>query len=289
MKKTKGIILIAALLFVIVSAVLIRGVLYDSSGGPQGEVIAKQPGVTDIDVNQNIPDKDADIISERFLTLYEQNEDIVGWIRVPNTPIDYPVVYCNDNAYYLSHNFLKEPTKQGTPFLEMGAGILENNQSLSLFGHYLTNGTMFTALHRYKSLDYYKEYPLFEFSNIYEDGFYKIFSVFYMAGNRTDKQFYYYPVSNFKDDKAFMEHVGEIRNRSIFSTTVDVVPGDRLVLLTCCTYETDNLRLIVAGRLIRPEESIIVDTENAGLNPEPLYPQKWYNKKGGSPPVFENT
>ena len=224
------------------------------------------------------------VIMERFVDLYEQNNDLVGWIRVPNTVIDYPVVHCSDNEFYLKHDFEKRPSADGIPFLDMGAGILEKNQSLSIYGHYLKNGQMFTALHNYKDLEYYKNYPLFEFHNIYENGFYKIFSVFYMAGNRTDGLFYYYPVSNFNSDAAFMQHVNELLVRSIFITNVDVIPGDQLVLMTCCTYETDNLRLIVAGRKIRPGESFAVNTVNAQLNPEPLFPRKWYDTKGGTPP-----
>jgi len=81
-----------------------------------------------------------------------------------------------------------------------------------------------------------------------------------------------------------MNHVNELTVRSIFNTTVGVEPGDQLVLLTCCTYEVDNLRLIIAGRRVRPGESLFVDTTNAVLNPAPLYPQKWYDARGGSPP-----
>jgi SrtB family sortase len=224
------------------------------------------------------------VIRERFEALYEQNNDLVGWIRVPNTVIDYPVVYGADNSFYLRHDFNKRRTDAGTIFLDMSAGILENNQSLSLYGHYMRNGTMFSALHNYKELEYYKEYPLFEFSTLYEDGFYKIFSVFYMAGNRTDELFYYYPFSTYNTEEAFMDHVNQLLVRSIFTTTVDVALGDQLVLMTVCTYETDNLRLIVAGRKMRQGESFVVNTKDASLNPGPLYPQKWYDTLGGKPP-----
>jgi len=224
------------------------------------------------------------VMLSRFIEYHEQNDDLIGWIRVPNTVIDYPVVHGSDNYFYLHNDFLRKPSKEGVPFLDMGADILENNQSLSLYGHYLKSGKMFTALHKYKALDYYRSYPLFQFDTLYEEGLFKIFSVFYMAGNRTDKLFYYYPVSSFEDDEAFMRHVKQLRVRSIFNTTVDVVPDDQLVLLTCCTYEVDNLRLIVAGRRIRPGESLAVDTDGASVNPQPLYPQKWYDAKGGAPP-----
>jgi SrtB family sortase len=267
--------------------------MYAASDG--GSPVLETP---DIEIPQNEEDGDADVtirpessdepavIRERFLELYEQNNDLIGWIRVPNTVIDYPVVYGADNSFYLRHDFHKRRTDAGTIFLDMSAGMLENNQSLSLYGHYMRDGTKFSALHNYKELEYYKEYPLFEFSTLYEDGFYKIFSVFYMAGNQTDGFFYYYPLAGYSTDEDFMEHVNQLRIRSIFTTAVDVAPGDQLVLMTVCTYETDNLRLVVAGRKMRRGESLAVNTEDAEHNPQPLYPQKWYDAKGGTPPVY---
>ena len=286
MKKSKRFFTILILLFVLAFAALVIGALFNFFGEqPENEQEETAPELTETEEPPPIETDDIDdeelVVLSRFTDYMEQNEDLVGWIRVPNTAINFPVVYCSDNAFYLNHDFLKRPAGAGTPFLDMDAGILENNQSLSIYAHY---STTFTALHEYKKLEYYKEYPLFEFSTLYEDGFYKIFSVFYMAGNSSDKLFYYYPVSHFSSDAAFMKHVDELRARSIFTTAVDVNPEDQLLLMTCCTYETNNLRLIVAGRKIRPGESIIVDTEAAHVNPEPLYPQKWYDAKGGNPP-----
>ena len=284
MKKAVNRIVLIIIAAVLVIAVIFGVALYRmySDLNPDNPIV--EPPVAPEPETVPEPEPGANEIMERFLDLYAQNEDLVGWVRVPNTPIDYPVLYCSDNAFYLKHDFNKRQSAAGAIFLDMGADLVEKNQSLALFGHYMKNGTMFTALHNYKDLDYYKTYPIFRFDSLYEDGVYKIFSVFYMAGNSSDKLFYYYPVSYFRSDDAFMKHVEQLNVRSIFNTDVDVVPGDRLVLLTCCTYEVKNLRLIVAGRKVRDGESFIVDTKGAQLNPNPLYPQKWYDAKGGSPP-----
>ncbi|MCL1981568.1 MAG: class B sortase [Clostridiales bacterium] len=253
---------------------------------PESPVLEPPAVVLVPDVEDHKPDQTAaPEMLARFAELYAQNDDLVGWVRVPNTVIDYPIVYCSDNAYYLKHDFLKRPSAGGAPFLDNSADLLEKNQNLSLYAHYMRNGTMFTALHNYKDIEYYKSYPLFEFDSLYDESLYKIFSVFYMAGNHTDEFFYYYPTSHFADDEAFMRHVDQLTTRSIFTTGVDVAPGDQIVLMTVCTYETDNLRLVVAGRKIRDGESIVVDTSKVSANPQPLYPKKWYNKFGGEPPA----
>ena len=226
-------------------------------------------------------------VLERFSELLEENELLVGWINVPNTVIDYPVVYCEDNEYYLKHDFWGEDDPDGTIFLTKEADLLENNQSLSLFGHHRKNGLMFSGLHKFKTLRFYKETPVFSFDSLYEEADYKIFSVFYMAGNSSDEYFYYYPKASFKTDEDFMEHVKQLKNRSIFNLAVDVEAGDQIVLMTCCTYETENLRIVVAGRKVREGESAEVDVQSATVNPSPLYPKKWYDKFGGKAPALD--
>lgn len=222
----------------------------------------------------------------RFDALYEENEDLVGWITVPGTEIDHPVVQGEDNAYYLSHNFQKENQRDGTIFLDFTADILEKNRSLSLFGHHRYYGGMFSDLHSFKKLDHLKQYPVFSFDSLYEESEYVVFSVFYMAGNASDKLFYYYPKSDFETDEDFEAHIKQITDRSIYLTGVDVSAYDRLVLLTCCSYETDDLRIIIAGRKLREgEDADSIDTSGYTVNPALLYPQKWYDKFGGSPPA----
>ncbi len=215
-----------------------------------------------------------------FEDLYAQNNDFLGWVRIPDTDIDYPVTAGVDNAFYLNHAFDKSYSSAGTPFLDMGADLINNNQSLSIYAHYQGNGSMFTDLHDYKDLAFYQEHPLIKFDTIYDPGVYKIFSVFYMAGNYSDKHFYYYPNASFADEQAFMNHVGQMQTRSIYDIPVDIAADDQLLLLTVCTYEADNMRLIVAGRKVRPDESYEVDTQIATINPDPLHPHKMYTENG---------
>jgi len=225
------------------------------------------------------------VMRSRFYDLYEQNDHIIGWIRVPGTNINYPVVQGDDNLFYLHHDLDRRRSAAGTIFLYASADVLENNRNLSLFGHYMRNGTKFSALHNYLDIEHYRRFPIFAFDNLYEDGLYKIFSVFYMAGSSADALFYYYITADFPTDEDFAAHINQLLVRSIFITTVDVDIDDRIVILTVCTYETYDLRLAVAGRRIRPGESLLVNTEDAILNPEPLFPQRWYNAFGGEPPA----
>ena len=81
-----------------------------------------------------------------------------------------------------------------------------------------------------------------------------------------------------------MQMVEQMQVRSIINTPVDVQPGDELLTLSTCTYEFDDARLVLVARKVRDGESASVDVGSATLNPKPLYPQIWYDKKGGTPP-----
>ena len=222
-------------------------------------------------------------IQKRFRTLFEQNPDFVGWLTVPGTPIDLPVVYCEDNEFYLSHDFERNPSQMGTLFADMSYDPLENNGSLTIFGHFLAGDAMFGSLHRYKELDYVRENPTFIFDGLYGDGEYIIFSVFYMAGNDDDEQFYYYPRSELYNEVGVKYHIRQLVTRTIIDTGVDIAVDDDIVILTCCTYETADLRFSIAGRRLRPGEDPTELIRLADWNPDPLYPQKWYDLRGGEP------
>lgn len=226
------------------------------------------------------------VVLQRFEPWLERNQDFVGWVTVPGTKIDYPVVYCEDNTYYLKHDIDKNPHDDGTVFLTMEADLLEKNQSWALFGHHRNNGLMFSDLHKYKKLDFYRQSPVFTFDSLYQEAQYKIFAVFYMAQNQSDRYFYYYPTPSFETEEGFLHHVEQMRVRSIFDIPVDVEWGDQIVVMTCCTYETERLSIAVAGRRVRQGEDTAVDTEAAQPSANPLYPKKWYDKYGGTPPVL---
>ncbi|MDO5448817.1 MAG: hypothetical protein Q4F70_04340, partial [Clostridia bacterium] len=75
--------------------------------------------------------------------------------------------------------------------------------------------------------------------------------------------------------------VAEINQRKLYSTGVDILPTDKIITLSTCSYEFDNARLVVIGRMLRDGESEEVDSSKVDYNSNPRYPQSWYdaNKK----------
>ncbi len=234
-----------------------------------------------------------------FESLMEENEDIRAWIQIEGTNINNPVYQGTDNLYYASHNMNKEPSRYGALFLDKYAFVGKNatSQNLVIYGHHMRDGTMFGPLKHYTDLNFYKKHAVIDFTTLYREGEYKIFSVFITntKPEHDNGEVFDYRKSDFADDEEFMQFVNDVKVRSVIDTGVDVVATDELITLSTCTYEFDDARLVVVARRVRDDErDTIHNTEAAKVNPYPVYPAVWYTKKGltkpkNTPTHTENT
>lgn len=234
-----------------------------------------------------------DGIYKKFYPLLEQNSDTIGWMSIPGANVDNPVVktpedYDTLEPFYLKHAFDKSSSRYGALFVDRYTEVSPQRQSQNIvvYGHHMRDGTMFGSVKKYRQLDFYKENPTIEFDTLYRKGTYKVFSVFIVNTiPESDNGFVFeYRYSDFDNQQDFMQMVEQMQVRSIINTPVDVQPGDELLTLSTCTYEFDDARLVLVARKVREGESASVDVGAATLNPKPLYPQIWYDKKGGTPP-----
>lgn len=230
-------------------------------------------------------------IKEGAKLLLERNSDVVGYIKIPNTDISYPVVQRrkeDGNEYYLDRNIDKEDAKAGTIFLDWrnyfdyvleGVKVLENSQNLIIYGHDMKDGSMFGGLQSYEDVGgFYSEHPIIELSSNYETYKYKIFSYFIIdAEDDTETKFDCWNILNFVGEDDFYEFVNNARKRSFTLNDVDVEYGDQLVTLSTCNSVFDTGRLIVMGRLLRDGEDPYEGTDNVRENPNILWPSIYYN------------
>lgn len=208
-----------------------------------------------------------------FKTIRELNSDVVGWINVSNTLIDYPVVQTKDNSYYLRHNINKEYNYSGCPFLDYRNDIKPDSKTRSfiIYGHHRRNGTMFAQLKKYNEVDFYKENPVIRFDSIYERSEWIIFSNFRATTSWATGTPFNYIQTEFKDDAEFLKFVEELKKRSLITTPVDIKADDKILLLSTCSYEKNNWRMIIAARRVRDGEST-VDVSSAVKASNPLMP-----------------
>lgn len=171
--------------------------------------------------------------------LFEQNPDCVGWICIPDTEVDYPVMHTPDNPQkYLRQDFYGQYSASGVPFLE-GRCSLEGAH-LILYGHNMKNGTMFGSLKQYTDKDYLAAHPAIEFETASGCVQYEVFAV--AVVNKYDD---WYSFLGAADEAAYQEQLSRIREKALLVTEAVPVCGKQLLTLSTCYGSGSDTRLIV--------------------------------------------
>ncbi len=226
----------------------------------------------------------------KYSYLYAVNQDLVGWLKIDNTNLDVQVVQSEDNNYYLRRDFYKKSSRYGCPYLDFKNDPKYLNDNTVIYGHHMTDGLMFSNLDKYKTLEGYKESPVIEYNTLYETYYFKIFAAFVTNSDVKDDDNYMFNimVTDFGTDEKFTSFVEEAKKRSIINTGISVQPDDKLITLVTCTYDFDDARLIIMGRMLRENEEPTVDTSSASLNTAPKYPQAWYDANNMANPYKDD-
>lgn len=189
--------------------------------------------------------------SAKFAALRDQNSDFIGWISIEGTSLDFPVMYAPDNKdFYLRHDFNKEYSVYGVPYLDEKTTLGANDQSenLIVYGHNMKTGTIFGCLTGYKEADYYAEHPQIQFDTVYGDGTYEVFAAF-SIDVVNDTSFVYNQYVDM-DEATYNEYVEEVISRSDVDTGIRPSYGEQLLTLSTCEYSSDNGRYVVVARKV---------------------------------------
>ena len=182
--------------------------------------------------------------------LQAQNADIVGWLEIENTNINYPVLQGTDNSYYMTHNYKKEKSKNGSIFLNSDYNWNIPSNNLLIYGHNLGNGMMFQELLKYEKERFYQEHPIIRFTTAKEDAEYEIISVFksrvYYKSEKNVFRYYYF--INSKSEEEYNQFVKNAKNASLYSIDATASYGDQLITLSTCSYYIEDGRFAVVGR-----------------------------------------
>lgn len=197
---------------------------------------------------QDIKEQQSQMIQPRFEKLQTINENIVGWITIPNSQLNNPVMYSGDNDYYLHHNYLDEESRAGSVFMDFRNDVEGLGRHTILYGHVMRNGSMFGELDKFAEQSYADEHSVMTFSTLYENYELQVFAAY-----ETTTDFYYIE-TDFTDDAAFGQFLTEIQKRSVISMPVDVdvtATDQILTLSTCTTSLADNERFVVHAKLVK--------------------------------------
>lgn len=192
--------------------------------------------------------------SEKILEEYradkEEMPDLIGWIRIPGTGVDYPVVQ-KDNEYYMTHDAYGNEEPNGAVFLEQVNSWEKPDNNLMMYGHNRKTRAVFGELMDYKSEDYYKEHKYLEFDTLYEKGKYEIIAVFLSrVYNVTDTDFKYYQFFGSDDPEKFQDYVDNVKALSLYPIEAGAEFGDELITLSTCEYSVENGRMAIVAKKI---------------------------------------
>lgn len=179
-----------------------------------------------------------------FKKLKETNSDTVGWLKINNTNIDYPVVKSTDNSFYLNHSFSKKENNAGWIFMDYNNKLDNTDKNIIIYGHNRLDNIMFGSLKKVLDKSWYrkKDNLRIKFTTDKEKNIYEIFSVYKI------KEENYYINTNFTEEK-YTRFINNIKRRSIVDFNTNINDIKQILTLSTCTTN-DNYRLVVHAKKI---------------------------------------
>lgn len=178
-----------------------------------------------------------------YTQLYNLNNDFMGWISIPKTTVNYPVMQSKDKPnYYLYKDFYQKYSSYGVPYIDERYDI-DTSNNLLIYGHAMHNSTMFSDLKKYTSPDFYNNNSIIQYTDANGYAEYRIFSVFIVNVN---DEFDYNNYINM-DNSRFDEYIQKAIDKSEYNTNITPQYGDKLITLSTCDNDDDDLRFVVVG------------------------------------------
>lgn len=182
-----------------------------------------------------------------FEALSRINPDVVGWIYIEGTSINYPILLGEDNDYYLTHMIDGEYNSSGSIFMDFRNDGSFDEIHTVLYGHHMNNGSMFSDLLNYKKQAYFDEHPTALIMTPEKNYTLHLFTG-YVAHISDDAW-----KTDFASEEEYANWLIRIGESSLFSSDITPSQTDRVVTLSTCSYEFDDARFVAVG-VLEPEE-----------------------------------
>jgi len=184
----------------------------------------------------------------KYADLYAQNNDFIGWIKIEDTVIDYPVMQSkNSPNFYLDHNFKKAYSRFGIPYMQENCSLSSDN--IIVYGHNMKNKSMFNELTKYKDKDFYNAHRYIQLDTLSEQRKYEVICAFKTVAY-ANNGFKYYSFVDADSQEDFSAYIEKCQALSFYDTGVNAEYGDKLITLSTCEYSQNNGRFVVVAKLI---------------------------------------
>lgn len=187
-------------------------------------------------------------VNQWLLDLRAQNRELAGWITVPGTVIDYPVMQTEkDDDFYLTHNFSCGRDRHGTPFADVNCSTGESD-NLIIYGHNMKDGTMFAGLMNYRDSSFCEKNGPVMFYTPQRTMSFEVFCVMVISAKEAE-DFPYYQYTDFKDESEFSRYLQNCSHYSVWSGKMPEY-GEKMLTLSTCEYSKEDGRLVVMARCL---------------------------------------
>lgn len=200
---------------------------------------------------RQIPEEPAEtFLLPEYAGLYQQNPDLVGWLTVPGTRINYPVVQTpEDPDHYLHLDFSGEYAACGCLYAQADCDVNAPSDNIVIYGHNMRDESMFGELDAYEREEFWEEHRTILFDTLTEHREYEIVSVFKtFVYSDSPEAFPYYKFVSAENPEEFDAFLRRCRELQLYETGVDAEYGDRLITLSTCEYSRENGRLAVVAK-----------------------------------------
>lgn len=228
------------------------------AAGPQDGIVppetSRAPGETNPLPEGELSNAPPPVL-EKYRALYQENGDLVGWLSIEGTDIDYPVMQREDDEYYLHHDFYGEESRYGCLYVKGQADVDTPGTNFIIYGHNMKDGSMFGDLDLYRKESFWQEHPRISFDTLYEERIYEIIAVFrsrvYQPEEDVFKYYQFYQAENQEEFSWFYENIKEL---SLYDTGVTAAFGDTFLTLSTCAYHVEDGRFVVVAKAIAAGE-----------------------------------
>lgn len=185
-----------------------------------------------------------------YQDLYLQNNDMVGWIKIEDTKINYPVMQSKDNPnFYLRHGFDKAYTDYGCPYIQENCDVDIPSDNLIIYGHNMKDSSMLSGLMKYTDKSFWESHKTISFDTLTEKCDYEIIAAFKtVVYTDSPESFKYYQFVNADTADEFNAYITKCKELALYDTGVTAEYGDKLITLSTCEYSRNNGRMVVVAK-----------------------------------------
>ncbi len=203
-------------------------------------------------INSRVVDPSTLTVLPEYQSYLRQNKDFVGWIIVPDTQVNYPIMQTNNNEYYLNHGFDGKEDSAGIPFMDYRCDYVNPTTNTILYGHNMNNGSMFGELNKYLDENFYNSHKVISMDTLYEHRQYEVVAVCLSEVQyQDDNKFRYYNFINADNDAEYEAFLQTVKTLSVYGKNIDIQKTDKVLTLSTCNNYTDDGRLFIVAKRIK--------------------------------------